>query len=196
MAEKTTTTTEKTSKQSAKRKAAEQRATAQAAKPTLENVYEAMFLLGPGGATEPQAGLDHVKGFIERHGGKIKVLKKWDERKLAYEVNGQKRGTYVIAYFTAPGGAVAPLERDVKLSEDVLRVLVTRADHLNEQEMNAVEPQPIQPREERQPWDRPDFNRPPRRDDRGPRNEGDRGGDRPQGDRPPRREEEAGANKD
>lgn len=193
MAEKTTEKpVEKTSKQAVKRKAAEQRATEQAAKPTLENIYEAMFLLGPGNAAEPQAGIDLVRSFIERHGGKIKVIKRWDERKLAYEVNGQKRGTYIISYFTAPGAAVAPLERDVKLSEDVLRVLVTKADHLNEQEMNAVEPQPIQPREERNPWDRPDFNRPPRRDDRGPRNEGgDRGGDRP-----PRREEEAGANKD
>jgi len=193
MAEKTTA---KTSKQASKRKAAEQRATEQAAKPTLENVYEAMFLLGPA-ATDQQAALDLCRGFIERHGGKIKVLKKWDERKLVYEVNGHKRGTYVISYFTAPGAAVGPLERDVKLSEDVLRVLVTKADHLNEQEMNAVEPQPIQPREERNPWDRPDFNRPPRRDDRGPR-EGDRprDGDRPQGDRGPRREEEAGANKD
>jgi small subunit ribosomal protein S6 len=189
MAEKATT--EKTSKQASKRKAAEQRATEQAAKPALENIYEAMFLLGSGSAAEPQAGLDLVKGFIERHGGKIKVLKKWDERKLAYEVNGQKRGTYILSYFTAPGAAVAPLERDVKLSEDVLRVLVTKADHLNEQEMNAVEPQPIQPREERNPWDRPDFNRPPRRDDRGPRD-----GDRPQGDRPPRRDDEVGANKD
>jgi len=192
MAEKTTEkTSEKTSKQAAKRKAAEQRVTEQAAKTVKENIYEAMFLLGPSGATEPQAALDLCRGFIERHGGKIKVLKKWDERKLAYEVNGQKRGTYVISYFTAPGNAVGPLERDVKLSEDVLRVLVTKADHLNEQEMNAVEPQPIQPREERNPWDRPDFNRPPRRDDRGPRD--DRGGDRP-----PRREEgaEDGANKD
>ena len=192
MAEKATTTTEKTSKQAAKRKAAEQRATVQAAKTVKENIYEAMFLLGPAGTAEPQAQLDLCKGFIERHGGKIQVLKKWDERKLAYEVNGQKRGTYVISYFTATGAAVVPLERDVKLSEDVLRVLVTKADHLNEQEMNAVEPQPIQPREERNPWDRPDFNRPPRRDDRGPRD--DRGGDRA-----PRREEgaaEDAANKD
>jgi small subunit ribosomal protein S6 len=113
------------------------------------------------------------------------VLKKWDERKLAYEINKQKRGTYVIAFFKAPGSAVAALERDVNLSEQVLRVLVTRADHLNQEEMAAVEPQPIQPREERNPWDRPSF---------------DRGGDRGErgGERRPRREEpaEAGANKE
>ena len=34
------------------------------------------------------------------HGGQISVLKKWDERKLAYEVNGNKRGTYFLALFT------------------------------------------------------------------------------------------------
>ncbi len=183
---KTEKPAEKTSKQSAKRKAAEQRATEQAAKPALENVYEAMFLLAPSGAPDPQAAVDLCRGFIERHGGKVTVLKRWDERKLAYEVNGQKRGTYVISYFTAPGASLAALERDVKLSEGVLRVLLTKAEHLNEQEMNAVEPQPIQPREERNPWDRPDFNRPARRDDRSPRD----------GDRPPRRDEEVGANKD
>ena len=80
----------------------------------------------------------------------------------------QKRGLYVIAYFTALGSAIVPMERDVNLSEDVLRVLVTDADHLNQEEMEKVEPQPIQPREERS-WDRPpmgmgeDFGGPPRR---------------------------------
>jgi len=57
----------------------------------------------------------------------------------------------------------------VNLSEDVIRVLVTDAAHLNEAEMNAVEPQPIIPREERS-WDRPpmgmneDLPRFPRRE--------------------------------
>ena len=179
MAEKAATT-EKTSKQAAKRKAAEQRATIQAAKTVKENVYEGMFLLGPSSATEPQAALDLVKGFIERHGGQIKVLKKWDERKLAYEIKGNKRGTYIISYFKAPGEAVTQIERDVNLSEEVLRVMVTRADHLNQQEMDAVEPQPII-REEKPSWERDDRGfRPDRpRDDR-PRD------DRPREDRPRR----------
>jgi hypothetical protein len=91
-------------------------------------------------------------------------IKKWDERKLAYEIRHQKRGLYVISYFTAAGTAVGAIERDVNLSEEVLRVLITDAAHLNQKEMEAVEPQPIQPREERAPWDRPDFNRPMRSD--------------------------------
>jgi small subunit ribosomal protein S6 len=122
------------------------------------NQYEAMFLLGPSGADAEKA-LAIVRAMIEKHGGQIQVIKKWDERKLAYEIGKQKRGTYIIAFFTAAGPAVTALERDVKLSEDVLRVLVTRADHLNEKEMGAVEPQPIAPPPERNPWDRPDMGR-------------------------------------
>jgi small subunit ribosomal protein S6 len=129
------------------------------------NQYEAMFLLGPIGTAEPETALNLCRKAIEAHGGQIIVLKKWDERKLAYELGGQKRGTYIISYFRAAGEAIAPIERDVKLSEDILRVLITDASHLNEKEMNAVEPQPII-REERPPmdfsggYDRP---RPPRR---------------------------------
>src|SRR2546423_3431182 len=116
--------------------------------------YEAMFLLGTAATAEPEKGIETCRGIIERHGGQIMVIKKWDERKLTYEISGQKRGTYVISFFTAPGAAVAAIERDVKLSEEVLRVLVLKADHLNVDEMKAVEPQPIQWREERTRWDR------------------------------------------
>jgi small subunit ribosomal protein S6 len=128
----------------------------EAAKPAeqTENKYEAMFLLPASAAAEVDASIKLVTGIIERHGGKILVIKKWDERKLMYEIKKQKRGLYVIAYFTAPGNIIAPIERDVNLSEEVVRVLVTDAEHLNQDEMNAVEPQPIQPREERS-WDRP-----------------------------------------
>ena len=131
--------------------------------------YEAMFLLGPTATADPEGAITLCRGMIERHHGKVLLIKKWDERKLAYEVNGQKRGTYIIAFFTAPGEAVGPIERDVKLNEQVLRVMVTKADHLNQQEMEAVEPQRIEPREERNPWDRPSWNDRPPRDDRGPR---------------------------
>src|SRR5687768_1096312 len=135
-------------------------------KPEASSQYEAMFLFGQSATADVDGALTLARSMIERHHGKVLVIKKWDERKLAYEVNGQKRGTYVIAYFSAPGNAVGPIERDVKLNEQVLRVMITKADHLNQQEMEAVEPQPIQPREERNPWDRPSWDRP--RDDRGP----------------------------
>jgi len=154
-------------------------------KKTKANVYEAMFLFPATVASDLDHALMTARQMIERHGGEIIVLKKWDERKLAYELGKNKRGVYVISYFTGPGAIVGAVERDVNLSEDVLRVMIMRADHLNKQEMEAVEPQPIQPREDRTPsWER-GYDRPPR-EDRGPRD--DRG---PREDRPPRRREES-----
>jgi ribosomal protein S6 len=132
------------------------------------NQYEAMFLLSGAFATELENALKMVRGIIEKHEGQIIVLKKWDERKLAYEIKGQKRGLYIIAYFNAPGAAVSAITRDVELSDQILRVMVTSADHLNADEMAAVEPQPIQPREERpNPWDIPPlYDARPERSDR------------------------------
>src|SRR5262245_15469518 len=88
-----------------------------------QNQYEAMFLISPTAAPDADAGVKLAQGIVERHGGKMIVIKKWDERKLAYEIRGQKRGMYVIAFFNAPGKAVTGIEREVNLSEDVLRVL-------------------------------------------------------------------------
>ena len=153
------------------------------------NQYEAMFLFGQAATQDLEGTLNQVRQIVERHGGKVLVLKRWDERKLAYEIKKQKRGTYVLCYFAAQGDAVGAIERDVNLSDNILRVMVTKADHLNKQEMEAVEPQPIV-REERPSWDRPSEDR------------GFRGGPREdRGPRPPRREESpapepAGATKD
>src|SRR5438034_11084225 len=82
-----------------------------------KNQYEAMFLLPAGATVEMDKSLAAVKGIVERHGGDVVVLKKWDERKLAYEIKAQKRGLYIIAYFNAPAAAVSAIERDVNLSE-------------------------------------------------------------------------------
>src|SRR2546426_2160013 len=79
--------------------------------------YEAMSLSPAGASADMENTLKTTRGIIERHGGEVIVLKKWDERKLAYELSKNKRGLYVIAYFTANGTAVAAIERDVHLSE-------------------------------------------------------------------------------
>jgi small subunit ribosomal protein S6 len=170
----------------AKKKTTEAAAPAEKA----QNQYEAMFLFPAAAASEVDGSIKTVTGIIERHGGKILVVKKWDERKLMYEMKKQKRGLYIIAYFTATGDALVPIERDVNLSEDILRVLVTDATHLNQDEMNAVEPQPIQPREERS-WDRPPMGM--GMNDEGGRRRFDRG-DRPE--RSDRSEAPAGAGKE
>ena len=96
---------------------AEQTTTAAGAtRPAKVNQYEGMFLLGQAATQDQPAALNLVRGMIERHAGQILVIKRWDERKLAYEIGKQKRGTYVIAFFKASGDNVTTLEREAVLS--------------------------------------------------------------------------------
>jgi small subunit ribosomal protein S6 len=100
------------------------------------NNYEAMFLLESGyAAAHWDDGIKEIQGILTKHGSEIIRLVKWDDRKLAYEISHHKRGTYVLAYFKAPGEGVSKIERDVQLSETILRVLVLRHDKVTEEMM-------------------------------------------------------------
>lgn len=101
--------------------------------------YEAMFLLSQGVAADLSSAVDHIKEIIARGHGEIIAMKKWDERRLAYEVKGQKRGYYVLCYFKAPGSELGHIERDCNLSEKILRALILRCDHLTVEEMTAAD---------------------------------------------------------
>lgn len=101
--------------------------------------YEAMFLLGQAQAADFGAAVAHVRQLIEKHGATIHALRKWDERRLAYEIKKQKRGLFLLAFFTAPAERMVEMERACNLSEGIIRVLITRADHLTLDEMKAAD---------------------------------------------------------
>lgn len=92
------------------------------------NQYEAMILFDPTFGAQFENCEAEVRRLMERAGAELVFCKKWDERRLAYKVKGRKRGLYVLAYFKAPADKIAGLERDCQISENILRVLVTRAD--------------------------------------------------------------------
>ena len=98
--------------------------------------YEALFLLDSGYATANwDAVVKEIVGILERRGSEIIRLVKWDDRRLAYEIEHHKRGTYVLSYFRAPNDALVHIERDVQLSETILRVLIIRRERMTEQQM-------------------------------------------------------------
>lgn len=101
--------------------------------------YEAMFLLSQAVAADLTSAIDHIKEIISRGHGEIIAMRKWDERRLAYEIKGQKRGFYVLVYFKAPGNQVSHIERDVNLSEKIMRAMILRADHMTEEQMVAAD---------------------------------------------------------
>jgi ribosomal protein S6 len=84
--------------------------------------YEAMFLLGQAQAADFTAAVAHVRQLIEKHGATILALRKWDERRLTYEIKKQKRGLYLLAFFTAPAERMAEIERACNLSDGILTI--------------------------------------------------------------------------
>jgi small subunit ribosomal protein S6 len=101
--------------------------------------YEAMFLFPQSATADLQGCVDHVSEILTRHGGEIVALRKWDERRLAYDIAGNKRGLYLLAYVHAKTTALSAIERDCNLSERLLRAMVVRADHMTREQMEALE---------------------------------------------------------
>jgi len=100
-----------------------------------KHAYEAMFVVSPTEAADLAGIVDHLNEILRRATAEVIALKKWDERRLAYEIGGQKRGVYFLAFFICDPVNIGGIERDCNLSERILRTLITRADHLTVEEM-------------------------------------------------------------
>ena len=93
------------------------------------NKYESMYILKPELEDEPRNEL--IKKFsdiIEANGGKIEKTDEWGRRKLAFPINYIADGYYVLVNFEGPGELPAEMERNFKISDDVLRYMVIRLD--------------------------------------------------------------------
>ncbi len=84
--------------------------------------YEAFYIVKPNlNDAEVQAIADKFKGVVETQGGSVEKAAKWDKRKLAYEINGLKEGNYVLMYFEAEAKIPAELNRQMRISDDIVR---------------------------------------------------------------------------
>lgn len=102
-------------------------------KTIVMKLYEAMFLVDSAEATADWDGINAViRNILERAGAEIVSIRKWDDRKLAYEIGGKSRGTYILCYFRADGGRIWEIERDVQLSERIMRGLILSAEHMSQ----------------------------------------------------------------
>ena len=93
-------------------------------------LYEGMFLFPQSATANLQEAIDHLKEILEKVGETIINFRKWDDRRLAYEIDGNKRGVYFLVYFNSPTSAISELERRCNQSEQLLRMMVTRAEHI------------------------------------------------------------------
>lgn len=88
--------------------------------------YEIVYIFHPSLEEEGVAQkLDRFHGLLTGdRGGSVTEVDHWGKRQLAYPVNDQSSGYYVVAHFAAPSEALPEFERILKLDEELLRYLV------------------------------------------------------------------------
>ena len=91
--------------------------------------YELMVILDP--ELEERTVAPSLEAFLEvirKDGGNIENLDIWGKRRLAYEIKKKTEGIYAVVNFTASSEATAELDRQLRLSEAVMRTKVLRQD--------------------------------------------------------------------
>lgn len=124
------------------------------------NEYELMYVLHPRLTPEEiEASVERISGLVTDRGGEILSVDQWGRRRLAYPIDRNLEGFYVLSTFAAAPDVCGPLETQLNLSEDVLRHLLIRG----------IIPYDEPPRDERVQSER---ERPSRRsEDRPPRDD-------------------------
>jgi len=160
-------------------------------------LYEHVFLARQD-LTQQQVDdlVTHYKGVIEANGGKIGRVENWGLKSLTYRVKKNRKAYYTLMDLDAPAKALNEMERQMGLSEDVLRFLTIKVEAHEEGPSAMLQKRDRDDRGDRGGFgdrgDRPRFGDRDRGDrgDRPPRSFGDRDRDGG-GDRGPRRPREA-----
>lgn len=92
--------------------------------------YEAMFIWDSNKfSRDPSVTAQQVQTMVEKSGGEILASRLWDDgRKLAYPIDGHKKGTYWLTYFNLESTKLHEINRACQLNEAILRHLFVKLD--------------------------------------------------------------------
>jgi small subunit ribosomal protein S6 len=94
-----------------------------------ENAYEGLFIFDSNRYARDPAGVSgQITAMVEKYKGKILASRLWEERRLAYPINGQRKGTYWLTYFRLESTDLEALRRDCQINETILRELILKVD--------------------------------------------------------------------
>ncbi len=112
-----------------------------------EHTYDLNVILDPNlNETQVQTEKDAVVSQVERAGGEILEVDEWGNKRLAYEIRKGREGYYIIYNLRLPLEAPKVVENNLRLRDNVMRVLVTR----NRPEWRTLKPREPRGRGERQ----------------------------------------------
>lgn len=96
---------------------------------TMPAAYETMYILRSDLAEEQvEQAIAKYQTFLQEQGAENIDVQHRGKRRLAYEIQRQREGVYIQMNYQAPGTAIAPLERAMRLSEEVIRYLTIKQE--------------------------------------------------------------------
>ena len=96
-------------------------------------LYEHVFLARQDASTQQVEELTtQMTGIVEGLGGKVVKMESWGVRSLTYRMNKNRKAHFVLLNLDAPSAAVAEVERQERISEDVIRYLTVRVEEHEE----------------------------------------------------------------
>ena len=96
-------------------------------------LYEHVFLARQDASTQQVEELTtQMTGIVEGLGGKITKTENWGVRSLTYRMNKNRKAHFVLMNIDAPSAAVTEIERQERISEDVIRYLTVRVEEHEE----------------------------------------------------------------
>ncbi len=153
-------------------------------------LYEHVFLARQDLSTQQVDALtEQFKAVVETAGGKVAKVESWGLKSLTYRIRKNRKAYFTLLNIDAPPAALAEVERQERINEDVLRWLTIKVETLEEGQSAMLQKRDRDDRDRDGPGGRPGGRFGDR--DRGPRRDfGDRP---PRGDRP-RRDDEGDTN--
>jgi len=92
-------------------------------------VYEGLFIFDSNKyAKDPTAVSNNLTTAIQTFGGEVLASRLWEERRLAYPINGQRKGTYWLTYFSLDTRKLVELERQYQLDDNLMRSLILKVE--------------------------------------------------------------------
>jgi small subunit ribosomal protein S6 len=136
-------------------------------------LYEHIFLARQDvSAQQVEAMTEQYKAVIEAGGGAVEKIEYWGVKSLAYRIKKNRKAHYALLNINAPAPAVAEMERQMRIREDIIRFMTVRVEELEEAPSAMLQRREREERRERERGDeRPERGDRPDRGDRPRRSE-------------------------
>jgi small subunit ribosomal protein S6 len=98
----------------------------------MQKNYELLYIVHPDLEGSTDKVTDKVTGFITKTGGEVTSQEDWGKRKLAYPIAKNAFGVYVLLNFKIEPTKLHEVERDLRLSEEIMRSMIVVVPDIKE----------------------------------------------------------------